>query len=288
MADMNNRRETATPNQTNRFGAGELCRLDDLDDYEIADGEPDIRGWDLRTTGNRTIGEVTSLIADPAAMKVRYVEAKLAKDLFPNGADLDDDQRKVIIPIRAVRLDTEHDCVLVDHLPNDVLASAPRFGHERLTADRVRPLDEYYGRALGATTGGSRADTARSDRERLTLAEEQLAVGRRPVKEGEVTVQKTVETEHVSKKVPLMHEEITIERRPARPGMSAKAEIRDNEIHIPVMGEEVVTEKRVVPTEEIVVTKQAVRDEQTIEADLKREKAKIDTSGDVRVNERRP
>ena len=33
-----------------------LARLDDLDGYKVADGEPDPRGWDVRAADGRTVG----------------------------------------------------------------------------------------------------------------------------------------------------------------------------------------------------------------------------------------
>ncbi len=32
-----------------------LGRLNDLDEYKVADGYPDIRGWDVRTTDNTAL-----------------------------------------------------------------------------------------------------------------------------------------------------------------------------------------------------------------------------------------
>jgi len=61
--------------------AGQLVHLDDLDDFKIADGEPDIRGWDVRGADGTKVGEVEDLLIDTAAMKVRYIEVKLEKDV---------------------------------------------------------------------------------------------------------------------------------------------------------------------------------------------------------------
>jgi hypothetical protein len=42
-------------------------------DYEIVDGQPDIRGWDVKTEQGRKIGEINELLFDPEARKVRYL-----------------------------------------------------------------------------------------------------------------------------------------------------------------------------------------------------------------------
>jgi uncharacterized protein (TIGR02271 family) len=113
--------------------------------------------------------------------------------------------------------------------------------------------------------------------QRLTLSEEELRVGKRTVQAGEVAVQKTVETEHVSQTVPLMREEITIERRPIRAdaASSGDIEIGVDEIRIPLMAEEAVIEKRVVGTEEVLLSKRQVTEQETVEADLRKERLEL-------------
>jgi uncharacterized protein (TIGR02271 family) len=113
--------------------------------------------------------------------------------------------------------------------------------------------------------------------ERLTLSEEQLRVGKRSVQAGEVTVHKTVETQHVAETVPLMREEITIERRPIRADAanSGDIEISADEIRIPLMAEEAVVEKRVVGTEEVLLSKRQVTENETVEADLRKERLEM-------------
>jgi uncharacterized protein (TIGR02271 family) len=97
------------------------------------------------------------------------------------------------------------------------------------------------------------------------------------VQAGEVGVRKTVETEHVRETVPVTREEVTIERRPVQGGRTAAgAEIREEEVRIPIVDEDVVVEKRIVPKEEIVVRKNAVEETRTVEADLRKERAMID------------
>ncbi len=262
--------------------AGGLARLDELDDFEIADGEPDIRGWTVKTADGKEIGEVDNLIANPATREVRYIEVKVKHDLLGTKED-----EQVLFPIGAARLNDDDDVVTVNRLPSTGLRGVPRFGRARLTAENDRNLtDHYFGKNAKrekeehAQFFGARRK-GRENASYLTRSEEQLAVGKRAVKQGEVDIHKSVETKHVEKEIPTMREAVTVERRPATPGMSAKPTIGEEEIRVPVMGEEVVTEKRTVPIEEIVIKKSAVRDTQTVEADLKREKVEVDRKGDT-------
>jgi uncharacterized protein (TIGR02271 family) len=123
------------------------------------------------------------------------------------------------------------------------------------------------------------------DEERLTLSEEELAVGKRRQAAGEVEIEKDVETRHVRESVPTTHEEVTVERRPAT-GMRGSARIEEDEIHVPVTEEEVVAEKRVVPKEEIVARKREVVEDETVEANLREERAEVHREGNVRMTDR--
>src|SRR5215204_4772850 len=123
----------------------------------------------------------------------------------------------------------------------------------------------------------------RGQERRLTLAEEQLAVGKRTVQEGEVALRKHVDTRHVEEQVELVREEVTVERRP----LSADAanvelsDIGEAEIRVPVMREEAVVEKRTVPIEEVVVRKEARTDTETVRADLRKETLDVDENVDT-------
>ena len=113
---------------------------------------------------------------------------------------------------------------------------------------------------------------------RMVLSEEELAIGKRQVAAGEVDVRKHVETEHVRREVPLRHEEVEVERRPITDGYSATGATigRDEDIRVPLHAEEAVVEKRVVPKEELVVRKHQVTETETVDADLRRERAEVD------------
>ena len=67
-------------------------------DYEIVDGEPNIKGWDVKNEQGQKIGEVNELLFDTQARKVRY----LIVDLDDNELNLDD--KKVLIPIGVAEL----------------------------------------------------------------------------------------------------------------------------------------------------------------------------------------
>jgi uncharacterized protein (TIGR02271 family) len=123
----------------------------------------------------------------------------------------------------------------------------------------------------------------RGQERRLTLAEEQLAVGKRTVQEGEVALRKHVDTRHVEEQVELVREEVTVERRPisADAANANVSDIGEAEIRVPVMREEAVVEKRTVPIEEVVVRNEARTDTETVRADLRKETLDVDENVDT-------
>src|SRR5215217_5292531 len=92
-------------------------RLQELrgSDYENADGEPDIRGWDVKDASGRRIGEVDELIFDVQSRKVRYMVIDLDKN------DLDLDDRDVLVPIGFAQLKDNGDDVILNNITADQL-----------------------------------------------------------------------------------------------------------------------------------------------------------------------
>lgn len=244
---------------------GHLARLNELHDYKVADGEPHVQGWDVKTADGRTAGKVDDLIVDTEAMQVRYLDVELDRKALEIGED-----RHVLLPISEARLDDRHDEVLLGATTATQLASLPPYRTgDPIAPGTARPSDEdarkFYGKRGG--TGGV---------QRMVLSEEEMRVAKRERDAGEVDIHKRVETEHLSKKVPVSHEEVEVERRPVSGAAVRTGDISKDEVRIPLKAEEVVVEKRVVPKEEVVISKKTVTGEQQVEADLKRERLDVD------------
>lgn len=99
-----------------------LRSLSELDDYEVADDDPDPRGWRVDAADGRKVGEVQELIVDAAAMKVRYLDVEL--DTSELG--LSDRDRHVLVPVGFVRLDDRNDRVLLDAFTSSQVIEMPR------------------------------------------------------------------------------------------------------------------------------------------------------------------
>ena len=94
----------------------------------------------------------------------------------------------------------------------------------------------------------------------VPVAREELAVGKRTVETGRVVVRKTVSSDPQKVEVPLLHDEIDIERIAIDRVVEELPEQRyEGEVLvIPVLEEVVVVKKQWVLKEELRVTKRAV------------------------------
>lgn len=273
-----------------------IVPLDQLNDFKVAEGDPDVRGWDVLSSEGRKIGEVDNLLVDTTAMKVRYLDVDIEQGLLENDPD-----RHILIPIGYARLDEDDDQIFVDSLNAATLNEIPAYRAGSLTREYETNLHGFFDNDFSGSTekdndfyahesysdegffGPRRAEGEQT----VTRSEEELAVGKREHVAGAVEVDKDVETRHVRENVPTRHEEVIVERRPATAGMSADARINEDEIRVPVSEEELVVDKRTVPKEEIVLKKQDVVENETVEADLRRERVDIHREGDVDVRETR-
>ncbi len=304
---------TATTTTT---GNSDLQRLSDAHDFDVAEGYPDIRGWKVKSPDGQTLGKVDDLIVSISEMRVRYVDVDVdrsLRDAVKNTANTantanpaDAEEGHVLIPIGAVELDDENDDLVASGLGD--LSNYPRYSGRDISREYETSLRDRLGAGAATSTArsGSRdfyehdhfddqrayakrrpARQGTEDSQRLTLAEEQLDVGKRQVKAGEVDVRKTVETEHVQEQVPLVREEVSVERRPLSAEEGANAAIGDDaEIRIPVMREEAVVGKRAVAREEIIIRKQPRTEMRNVEADVRRERLDVEGGENLTRNAR--
>jgi uncharacterized protein (TIGR02271 family) len=248
-------------------------RYSPLSDYSgtrFPEGMADVRDFEVRTREDEKVGKVSDLIAS-ADGRVRYLDVDLGGIFNP---------RHVLLPIGGAEVDADDDIVWISGMTKDEIKALPDYSGDVNTitdayesrvqgiyGGRLTDRDLYDQGRFYARRGGEAAREAR-----LTLSEEQLAVGKRQVAAGEAAVRKTVETEHVRKTVPVEREEVVVERRPLSADAGADVQIGEDEIRVPLMREEVIAEKRAVPVEEVVLKKRTVTEEQEVEADLRRER----------------
>jgi uncharacterized protein (TIGR02271 family) len=243
-----------------------LRRLSDAD-YEVASGEHDVRGWQVVAANDERIGNVDDLIIDPAAGKVRYLEVDVDRKVF--GLERD---RRVLVPIGSAQLDPKDKRVFLGGMTRAALSKLPDYSGATFDSN----YDDLYRGHLS---------TAYPPKH-ITRSAEELRIHKRLEKTGDVRVAKHVETERIRQDVPVRQEQVHVERRPVNRAAGATPEFQDKEVVVPVMEEEVVIEKRPVVKEEIVIGKEPTTTHKTVETDLRHEEVDVDrSSGKVRIKE---
>ncbi len=126
-------------------------------------------------------------------------------------------------------------------------------------------------------------DLEDEDELRVQRSEEELRAGTREREAGAMNVRKRVRTDREQIRVPKKREEVSVERVPVEEGRKAsEADIGDDEVVMPVVEEEVVTDKRAVVKEEIRLRKDVVQDEEVVEEDVRKEEVDIDDATERR------
>lgn len=182
-----------------------LVRLEELKHFKVAEGDHDIRGWEVKTADGKKIGKVEELIVDPVERRVRYMEVKADRKAL--GVD---DDRHLLVPIGTARLEEKGNNVLIERLPARGLAGAPGYKRGPITREYETSLREYYGAAaadpsvnyyrddLYSDAGFNRHETGKSTLPRLgdnevtvPLTGDQEVIVRQPGSDQEIVIRKS-------------------------------------------------------------------------------------------------
>ena len=183
--------------------------------------------------------------------------------------------RPVYVPLSIVR-EIRADGVYLDMVQDDA---------ERLDGESRTPVADPLDEQLDAEVPRSRSRRpARSPREQtVELREEVLQAHKEKVQTGELGIRKEVITEERTLDVPVMREEVVIERRPVE-RKPARDDIAEGEaLRVPVWAEQVQVEKQAVVVEELRIGKHVVEETQQVTDTVRREEARIEREGEVAV-----
>ncbi len=153
-------------------------------------------------------------------------------------------------------------------------------------AARVAPgarTDMAAGVGTGVATGvagGVARGVEAGGTERLSLSEEQLAVGKRAVNRGTTRIHRFVVETPVEESVTLRDETVSIERHAVEGGRAVTdADFSDKTIEVTETDEEAVVSKTARVREEVVINKAATERTETVRDTVRREDVKIDKDG---------
>lgn len=205
------------------------------------------------------VGTVDETVTDPATGEPSLLGVRLA------------DGRRVEVPF-----------AMVDAASSDA-------GQVRLLADRAMVSEGAApsGREAALGTRPDGGDIDAGDRIVIPRHEEVLVPSTREVEIGTVRIHKRVETVPYEGMVDVTRDDLTVERVPiGRPVAAVPAPRHEgNTLVIPVVEEEIVTEKRLVLREEIRVTRRQVTEQVPISDTLRREVVEVEdpTGGQYRA-----
>ena len=181
--------------------------------------------------------------------------------------------KRVLVPLESAEF--RDDGLRVPY-SKDMIEDSPDVDGDEISDRTEQELYSYYqlrgGRSAGSRTG--------SDREEVTRSEEELQVGKRAVESGGVRLRKRVETEPVDVDVELRRETARVTREEIDEPVDA--ELRDEEIEVPLRSEEAVAQKRVVATERVGVEKDVESRTETVSDEVRKERVDVEGDADER------
>ena len=174
------------------------------------------------------------------------------------------------------------------------LKDAPNYEPEgALSADDERSLYGHYQLDYDSDdrTRADAGTTATHD-DAMTVSEEELRVATHQREAGRARLRKYVDVERAETNVAVAHDEVHIEREPIHAGnvdeAYSGAEISESE-HEVVLTEEVVeADVETVPKERVRLETERVVEEETVGADLRKERVELERDGTTRPSPDRP
>lgn len=266
-------------------------------DFEIVDGESDIRGWDVRDDSGKQIGEVEELIFDFESRKVRY----LVVDLDENDFGLE--SRKVLVPIGIAELHENDDDVILNGVTPDQISALPEYDEDRFDTEHETSVRNVFGGLGGAAlAGGAIADSTTSsgheddfyDHEHfndqklyknrstksendmtIPVVEEELQVGKKEVETGGVRLRSRIVEKDVSENINLREEKVNIERNPVdRP--ASEYDLKEENIEVIEHAEIPVISKEARVVEEIKLNKEVTERDETVSDTVRKTEVAIE------------
>ena len=228
-----------------------LGALSRLRSWELDRREQDIRGWPLRDAQGNTLGTVHELIVDTSSQHVIEVVLRDGRRLAAHDVVIGD--RTLVLAPSAMRETPAREA------PQPVLRAtapqAPRAGGAAKPSERAadpQPVVEHV-------ASESKPDEMLDGDLLVSLVDEELEIGKRPLYTGGVRVKTRVVSRPFDKEVRLREEHVTVERRRVNqplPADQAEALLHDRSIAAAATREAPVVQKQVRVVEEILVKKE--------------------------------
>lgn len=222
---------------------------------------------------NQKIGKIDSLYRDQNQGGSQLEWALVNTGLFGT--------KRSFVLLRGATMQEDDIRVAFD---KDTVKEAPRVDtDDDLSTDEERRLFDHYGVAYDSdrNRGQSSDRNGSGNGEAMTRSEEEMHVGTETRERGRARLRKYVVTEHEQVTVPVQHEEVRIQREPIDSTNSSEAlsgpAISEDEHEMTLHEERVVADTEAVPKERVRMDKYTETEQETVSADLRKER--IDTDG---------
>jgi hypothetical protein len=106
--------------------------------FEMAEGNPDIRGWKVISANDGAVGKIKELLFDVASRKVRYIIVDL------DGKPINLLSRDVVIPVGLAELDKTENVVYLPDVTVGNLAMLPEYKKGKLTFKTERDIRDVF------------------------------------------------------------------------------------------------------------------------------------------------
>ncbi|MDP8978054.1 MAG: PRC and DUF2382 domain-containing protein [Actinomycetota bacterium] len=243
-----------------------------------------LRGGSANDRAGQRIGTVQEIYLDRETDRPEW--ALVNTGLFGGGSSF--------VPLAGASV--QGDVLVVDYDKETVKEAPLVEADQELLPEEEAQLYRHYGLDYAESTaepGTAELDTAELDTAgrggradpggaAVTRSEEELRVGTERREAGRARLRKYVETEEVTRKVPVRREQVRLEREPideADPDAPVDVVLSEEEHEVTLTEERPVVEKRVVAKERVRLEKEEVTEEVTVSEDLRREQVDIEEPG---------
>jgi uncharacterized protein (TIGR02271 family) len=188
-------------------------------------------------------------------------------------------KKRVLVPAGSIR--ERGDGVAVPYT-KDQVKDSPDIDSDEISMQTEQELTGYYGlgysqerSSTGLPEGMSVGATAEREGQAVTRVEEELQVGKRPVEVGRTRLRKWVETEPVETEVTLQRETAYITRERVDQPVG-EHEFGEEQVEVPLRGEEPVVRKQAVAKERIGIGTEVRSERETVLEEVRKERVEAE------------
>jgi len=184
-------------------------------------------------------------------------------------------QGRTLVTVDAAGRDAEARAILLRNGAEDLQDKGFGGGYDTTTTTTETPMAAPV--AARGTTQRETMTTTTDNDIRMPVVEEELVAGKRMQEEGRVHIRKDVVSEQQTVSVPVTREEVHIERVAVTGADVNPADaFQERDIEVPLMGEDVVVNKRAHVVEEVRLRKDQITENEQVSDTVRKERVIVE------------